>query len=66
MWAYFPEGSVVSIVRILGDGSMIEVGLVGFDGLVGIHSLAPSVEQSYRLIVQNPGAIWRLPLKDLR
>jgi CRP-like cAMP-binding protein len=53
-------------MRILADGSMIEVGLVGFDGFVGVHSLAPTAEQPYRLIVQNSGAMHRLPLKQLR
>ena len=66
IWAYFPEESVVSVVRILSDGSMIEVGLVGFDGFIGVHSLAPTAEQPYRLIVQNSGAMRRLPLTHLR
>jgi hypothetical protein len=51
------------VMRTLGDGSMIEVGLVGFEGFVGVHSLAPTAEQPYRLIVQNSGATYRLPLK---
>ena len=66
IWAYFPEDSVVSLARILGDGSMVEVGLVGFDGVVGIHLLVPATEQPFRLIVQNGGAMYRLPLKQLR
>lgn len=57
---------MISVVRILGDGSMIEVGLVGFDGFLPVHSLAPTAEQPYRLIVQNSGAIRRLSLKQLR
>jgi CRP-like cAMP-binding protein len=67
VWAYFPENAVVSVVRILGDGSMIEVGLIGCDGFVGIHSLTEyDDEQPYRHIVQNSGDTFRLPLKDLR
>ena len=65
-WAYFPEDCVVSVLRILRDGSTIEVGLVGFDGFVGVHSLAPTAGQPYRLIVQNSGTMHRLPLKQLR
>lgn len=38
-WAYFPEEAVVSIVRTMQDGSVIEVGIIGCDGVVGIHSI---------------------------
>lgn len=65
-WAYFPETAVASIVRILTDGSMIEVGLIGFEGMVGIQSLAEEAEQPFRVVVQNPGALWRMPMRRLR
>jgi CRP-like cAMP-binding protein len=65
-WAYFPEDAVMSIIRILEDGSMIEVGVIGFDGVVGIHSLAEDAQQPYRVIVQNAGQLWRMPMARLR
>lgn len=65
-WAYFPEEAVCSIIRILEDGSMIEVGVIGFDGVVGFQSLAEDVEQPYRVIVQNVGTVLRMPIRRLR
>lgn len=35
-YVYFPIGSMVSLVSIMKDGSTIEVGLVGNEGMVGI------------------------------
>jgi CRP-like cAMP-binding protein len=65
-WAYFPEDAVVSIVRILESGAMIEVGVIGFDGVVGVHSIARQADQPYRSIVQNEGKLWRMPMNRLR
>jgi CRP-like cAMP-binding protein len=65
-WAQFPEEAVMSMVRILEDGSMIEVGIVGFDGVVGFQSLAESAKQPYRVIVQHPGTVLRMPIRRLR
>jgi CRP-like cAMP-binding protein len=66
-WAFFPEEAVLSIVNVLGDGSMIEVGVIGYDGMVGINSLAEGVPyQPYRVIVQNPGTLLRMPMIRLR
>jgi CRP-like cAMP-binding protein len=36
--AHFVESGIVSIVALLDDGDMVEVGLVGRDGLVSAHS----------------------------
>lgn len=35
-YVYFPIGSMVSLVSIMKDGSTIEVGLVGNEGMVGV------------------------------
>ncbi len=65
-WAHFPEEAVLSMIRILEDGSMIEVGVIGFDGVVGIQDLAEDAEQPYRVLVQNVGTISRMPMRRLR
>jgi CRP-like cAMP-binding protein len=65
-WAYFPEEAVCSIIRILEDGAMIEVGVIGFDGVVGFQSLAEGVEQPYRVIVQHAGTLLRMPMHRFR
>jgi CRP-like cAMP-binding protein len=64
-WVFFPDDAVMSMVRILEDGSMIEVGVVGFDGLVGLQTLTGK-GQPYRVVVQNAGATWRMPIQRFR
>ena len=34
--AYFPQRGMVSLVKPLEDGTMVEVGLIGREGFVGI------------------------------
>jgi CRP-like cAMP-binding protein len=34
--AYFPTGGVGSVTKVMSDGSMIEVGTAGQDGLIGV------------------------------
>jgi len=65
-WAYFPDDAVLSMVRILEDGSMIEVGVIGFEGMVGIQAVAEDDLHPYRVIVQNAGTAWRLPIRRVR
>jgi CRP-like cAMP-binding protein len=65
-WAYFPEEAVLSMIRMLEDGSMIEVGVIGFDGVFGIQDLAGDGEQPFRVLVQNVGPVWRMPIRRLR
>lgn len=64
-WVFFPDDAVMSMVRILEDGSMIEVGVVGFEGMVGIQTLTEP-DQPYRVVVQNAGATHRLPIHRFR
>ncbi len=35
-YVYFPQGTMVSLISTLEEGSMVEVGLVGNEGVVGI------------------------------
>ena len=39
-FAYFPRRAAVSMVNIFEDGSMVEVGIVGREGMVGISLLS--------------------------
>ena len=65
-WAYFPEEAVVSIIRTMQNGSMIEVGIIGCDGVVGIHSIGRNARQPYTGLVQQPGRCWRTSMHVLR
>lgn len=62
--AYFPESGVVSLICVLLDGVRIEVGMAGFDGMVG-HSLLFGSDRSQReALVQVEGKALQMTAKD--
>ena len=63
--AYFMLTALASEVVELEDGEVIEIGLVGFEGLTGSFHLlgeSPSVSQC---LVQIAGSAYRIALRDL-
>ena len=57
---YFPIDSVVSLVTTLADGPHMEVGMVGYEGMVGA-SLILGVDTSPQdAVVQGAGIAWRM------
>jgi CRP-like cAMP-binding protein len=55
---YFMEEGVASVLTIMTDGSSIEVGMIGNEGMVGVSALLGNVP-SQQVIVQIPGkALW--------
>jgi CRP-like cAMP-binding protein len=59
--AYFVESGSVSMIADLEDGARVEVGLVGFEGMVGLPLALGTREASLEAMVQVPGAALRLP-----
>ena len=57
---YFPESGWVSMMALLVDGSAAEVGLIGFDGMVGLPLLLGSDRTPTEAMVQAPGTFLRL------
>jgi CRP-like cAMP-binding protein len=53
---YFVEQGVVSILTIMADGSAVEVGMVGAEGMVGMPALLGAESSAQQFIVQIPGA----------
>src|SRR6266446_2783167 len=49
---YFPRWAAVSMVNIFEDGSMVEVGVVGREGMVGISLLSGDDISPHQAIVQ--------------
>ncbi|MBW3671462.1 MAG: Crp/Fnr family transcriptional regulator, partial [Acidobacteria bacterium] len=44
-WAYFPTSGVISFLRGFNDGAQVEVGVIGREGMVGLHViLEPELE----------------------
>ncbi|HXI13822.1 MAG TPA: Crp/Fnr family transcriptional regulator [Thermoanaerobaculia bacterium] len=53
---YFPHGqTIISVVRTFPDGSSVEVGLAGFEGLVSLSSVMSSAPHRDMGVVQSPG-----------
>lgn len=53
-YLYFPLGAMVSLVRPMADGKIVEVGLIGSDGMAGIEHLFGDGTASERAVVQIP------------
>lgn len=52
---YFPHRSVISLVSTMEDGSTIEVGLVGREGMAGLPTLLGGLSGTHRAFVQVAG-----------
>ena len=59
---YIPEDAVVSLMRTIDDEDVLEVGLIGGEGIVGPQVLSPSGKATVRGVVQGTGSAWRLPV----
>ena len=57
----FPIDGVVSLLREFADGTMIQVAMIGAEGLVDVNSINRVPVTSYEWIVQSPGLVARLP-----
>jgi CRP-like cAMP-binding protein len=51
-YVYFPRYAVVSMVNIFEDGSMVEVGVIGREGMVGTSLLSGDDMSPHQAIVQ--------------
>ena len=64
-YAYFPTTSIVSLLTDLSDGSGMEVGLVGREGLVGVSVILGGSETKVAT-VQAEGRAQRIKARALR
>ena len=64
-YAYFLEDGMASIVSTMANGSSVEVGAVGRDGLVGISSLLGANKSHLDTFVQIAGSGFRIDAKRL-
>lgn len=63
---YFPESGTVSVVSVFEDGSTVEVGMVGNEGMFGVNVFMGSVSTPLEAVVQLPGAGYRMRADALR
>lgn len=59
-YVYFPNNGVVSLISIMSDNTVAEVGLVGNEGMVGISVFLGVETTPLRAIVQVPGDAIRM------
>lgn len=65
-FVYFPETSVISIVTLLENGSAIESGIIGRDGLSGTSIIMGEDYSPREATVQLGGEGWRMKADDFR
>ena len=63
---YFPQEGMVSLVQPLENGAMIEVGMIGNEGLVGAPVLLGAATSPLESMVQIPGSALRMQAGVLR
>lgn len=63
---YFPETMVVSMVSILRDGTTIEVGTAGYEGMAGLPLFLGDDSSTVRAFAQIPGAGIRMDAETFR
>ena len=63
---YFPQGSMISLISDTAAGESVEVGVIGYEGMLGL-SLVLGVDRSpYRALVQYPDGAMRMEAQALR
>jgi CRP-like cAMP-binding protein len=64
--AYFPQGSVLSLLTVLENGSAIETANIGSEGAFGLFAAMYSRVSFNRCLVQLEGAMVRCPIELLQ
>src|SRR6202041_3885374 len=64
--AYFPQGSVLSLLTVLEDGSAIETANIGREGAFGLFAAMYSRVSFNRCLVQFEGGMVRCPIDFLQ
>jgi CRP-like cAMP-binding protein len=63
---YFPETAVVAMIDTVEDGSTVEVGIIGHEGMVGINVFLGCLVTPDKAIVQISGTAMRMKTTELR
>ena len=65
-YAYFLEDGLASVVLTLADGSTVEVGVIGIDGVVGLPVLLGAATIPGETFIQVAGSGYRIDAQRLR
>lgn len=65
-YAYFPSRSVISIVTVMENGSMAEIGVIGNEGMIGLPIFLHTNYTNFTVIVQVGGEAYRIARQPLQ
>ena len=65
-YAYFLEDGMASVVLTMADGSTVEVGVIGIDGVVGLPIVLGGEHMPGETFIQVPGSGYRIPAQHLK
>lgn len=63
---YFPVDGFISLVTSIEGKPMLEVGMVGREGLLGAQVALRVLTQPLHALVQGSGTAWRVPIRAFR
>lgn len=61
-YVYFPVRGFISLVSMVGSNPGLEIGLIGREGLAGLHAILSDQPTPSRAMVQGEGWAWRIPV----
>jgi CRP-like cAMP-binding protein len=65
-YAYFPVDATISLVTPIDGKPVLEVGMVGREGMVGAELVLGVLKAPLHTVVQGPGKAWRVPSRAFR
>lgn len=65
-YAYFPVNGIISLVTAIDGKPVLEVGMVGREGMVGAELVLGVLRSPLHAVVQGPGKAWRVRSSDFR
>jgi CRP-like cAMP-binding protein len=65
-YVFFPEDGVISLVRSMKEGSILEVATIGKEGMVGLPVFLGAVSSPLQAFAQVPGHALRMSTADFK
>jgi len=62
----FPNTMMASVLNIMADGKSVEVGLIGWEGFIGMPAMVGFRTSASRIVVQGAGTTFRASVSDMR
>src|SRR5215212_4936824 len=63
---YFPTSSIISLLYLMENGATAEIGVIGYEGMVGLALFMGGETTPNRAVVQSAGAAYRMKAKSLQ